>query len=136
MKLMKQFYYFLVATLFAVCTFTSCQKAEGEFEEAQLYSNGGKWETASLSANASSSDKLIYIYYSDGTGITWDEGDDVTQSEASHFKWEVDSSDMIHIYKMESDGADVPQYYTLLTLTTTTLKYRETNGKVYTFTKA
>ncbi len=132
---MKQFYYFLVATLFAICTFTSCQKTDDtEFEEAQLYSGSGKWETASLS-NPSSGKKLYYIYYSNGKGITWDAGDDIDQSEASHFTWEVDSSDMIHIYVMESGGADVPQHYTLITLTATNLKYKGTDGKVYNFTK-
>lgn len=93
--------------------FTACTPEqvlpEANFDITDLY---GKWESGTE----------YYVYKSNGTGYTWDEGDGVYEEEAQAFTWEVDESEMIHVHKMEM-GGDVPMYYIITELTESSLKY-------------
>ena len=99
------------------------QTATADFDITDLY---GKWESGTE----------YYVYNSNGTGYTWDEGDGVYEDEAQLFTWEVDESEMIHVHKMEM-GGDVPMYYIITELTESTLKYYDAYNEkdTYTFIK-
>ncbi len=98
----------------------SCQKEE-EFDETLLI---GKWQSGTLYEK----------YLSDHTGSTWDTNDDVSESEAQSFTWELDKSTLTQIHIMEV-GGNVPKVYTVTKLTSKTLSYEDDYGKSYTFTK-
>lgn len=99
--------------------FAGCGKKE--FDETLLY---GKWKCGTLYEK----------YVSSGTGYTWDTADDVDESEAQSFTWELDGEKLTQYHQMEASSAVVPKQYTVTTLTETTLSYTS-NGKTYTFTK-
>jgi len=92
-----------------------------EFENALLL---GKWQSGTL----------FYKYHADGTGATWDTADDVDESEAQEFEWTLVKSDLTHLHIMTGE-TPVPKFYTVLELTSTTLRYKDDYGKSFTFTK-
>jgi len=77
-----------------------------------------------------------YRYDSDGTGVTWDTADDVTEEEAQPYTWEYDgeTNKLTLIHQMEMGGV-VPKYYTLVTLNSTTLAYRDQYSNTSSFTR-
>lgn len=101
--------------------FNSCKKEEESFDESLLV---GRWVSGTLHEK----------YFADHTGATWDTSDDVQESEAQEFTWSLDKSDLTQIHIMEI-GGNVPKYYTVTELTSTTLKYKDDFGVSYTFTK-
>lgn len=125
---MKHFVKAFAVLLFAAaaCACSMLNNNEDTFEESYLY---GKWQSGTL----------FYTYSSNHTGTTWDEADDVYESEAMHFEWELVNSDLTHIYVTEvnSDGtkASIPKVYTVLTLTPSSLVYEDSYGKEFSFTK-
>lgn len=136
---MKRLTYLFVTAVFMACAFSSCDFGVlTTFDDTLLFAGDGKWQTPS---ETNSEYNLYYVYYSDGTGKTWDEGEDVFESDLVEggngwFTWTVDEAEMIHIYKMDNGGAEVPQSYTLTKLTATTLEYTGDNSKKYSFTKS
>lgn len=105
----------LIITLLA---FSSCKK---DLDETLLY---GTWKSGTLYEK----------YVSSGTGYTWDTADDVDESEAQSFTWELSGETLTQYHQMESSTALVPKQYTITTLTETTLVYTA-NGKTYTYKK-
>ncbi len=113
---------YILLCLTASFLIVSCETEEESFDEALLI---GKWKSGTL----------YYKYYDDGSGATWDTGDDVTEEEAQEFTWTLEHSELTHIHIMEMGGV-VPKVYTLTELTATTLKYKDDFDKSYSFTKA
>jgi len=116
----KTIFYF---TAFMIISFlsVSCEPEEESFDESLLI---GKWKSGTL----------FYKYLSDGTGGTWDTGDDVTEAEAQAFTWTLVKSELTHIHLLEIGGS-VPKVYTVTELTSTSLKYEDDYGVNYSFTK-
>lgn len=123
----KKVFKLSASILLLLTTLTSCLPEDllppADFDINDLY---GKWESGTE----------YYVYRSNGTGYTWDEGDGVTEDEAQPFTWEVDESEMIHIHKMEM-GADIPMYYIITELTAYSLKYYDAynSSDTYSFIK-
>lgn len=123
----KSFFKLTIYTLFLLFSLSACQPNEElptvEYDITDLY---GKWESGTE----------YYVYNSNGTGYTWDEGEGVYEEEAQPFTWEVDESEMIHVHKMEM-GGDVPMYYIITELTSSTLRYYDAYNEkdTYTFIK-
>lgn len=123
----KSFFKLTIYTLFLLFSLSACQPNEElptvVYDITDLY---GKWESGTE----------YYVYNSNGTGYTWDEGDGVYEEEAQPFTWEVDESEMIHVHKMEM-GGDVPMYYIITELTSSTLRYYDAYNEkdTYTFIK-
>jgi len=101
--------------------FNSCEKEDTLFDESLLI---GKWVSGTV----------YYKYLSDYTGKTWDTSDDVTEAEAQKFTWTLVKSELTHIHIMEV-GGNVPKVYTVTELTSTSLKYKDSFGTSYSFTK-
>lgn len=117
------FLFILIAFLFNSCkkeVNTNSQKIL-TFEELII----GKWVT---------NNTLFYKYAADSTGSTWDTSDDVTEDEAQKFTWNIKKSVLTQTHIMEI-GGNVPKVYTITTLSSTNLIYKDDFGNVTTFTK-
>lgn len=101
--------------------FNSCEEEEGIFQESLLI---GKWASGTV----------YYKYLSDYSGKTWDTSDDVTEAEAQSFTWTLVKSELTHIHILEVGGS-VPKVYTVTELTANSLKYKDSFGKTFSFTK-
>ncbi len=111
---------FSAALVLALC-FSSCNPLTN-FEKSLMY---GRWVDGTE----------YYRFDIDGTGATWDTGDDVSESEAQEFTWSLEGADLTIIHILEVGGA-VPKAYTMKTLTATTLEFEDYTGKVFSYTKA
>lgn len=100
---------------------SSCEEEQESFQESFLL---GTWVSGTIH----------YKYLSNYSGKTWDTSDDVTEAEAQSFTWTLVQSELTHIHIVESGGT-VPKVYTVTELTATSLKYKDSFGKVYSFTK-
>jgi hypothetical protein len=110
-----------IFTLFLIIfVIISCR--EDGFNESLLY---GKWRSGTL----------YYRYKSNGTGVYWDEGDDVTEEEGKKFKWDLNKSEFTHLVSMESTGREIPFKYTVIELTFTRLRYKDVDNSSWSFTK-
>ena len=118
---MKKIFYFFTLVLFASVMLHSCTEEPVSFDKTLLY---GKWKSGTL----------FYTYSSNGSGKTWDESDDVDESEAQPFTWTLTDDNLVQIHIMEM-GGNVPKSYTVTDLTATTLKYKDAYGKQFSFTK-
>ena len=102
----------------------SCKKAETEvtFDENLLI---GKWVTAKT---------IFYKYTSDHNGLTWDTSDDVTETEAQKYTWNLNKAVLTQTHIMEI-GGNIPKVYTITSLNATSLVYKDNFGNETTFTK-
>jgi hypothetical protein len=120
----------IIIALCVIVGINSCGPAPDipKFNSALLI---GKW------SKVSKYDAQKYEYYrfdAGGTGVSWDEGDDVSEAEAQPFTWTLSNSTFIITHKGEM-GQDVPKYYTMLTLSSTTLSFKDSYGSIQTFFK-
>lgn len=118
---MKKLFVCLMVCFSMSVLFNSCQKEDTFFDESLLI---GKWASGTV----------FYKYSSNYTGKTWDTADDVTEAEAQSFTWTLVKSELTHIHILETGGS-VPKVYTVTTLTSTSLKYKDDFGTTYSFTK-
>jgi hypothetical protein len=118
---MKKILTILVSCILISTLFTSCEEEEPYYDDALLI---GKWKSGTL----------FYKYLNNGTGTTWDTGDDVTEAEGQEFTWALEKSELTHIHIIEMGGT-VPKVYTVTELTSSTLKYKDDFGKTYSFIK-
>ena len=86
-------------------------KKDGSFDVSLLY---GKWHNGTE----------YYRFDSNGQGQTWDTGDDISEDEGSWFTWELSGSSFKIIHEGQM-GQKIPKYYTLTTLTSTSLKFKD-----------
>ena len=123
---MKKIIFKYLPIVAAIALLASCNMNFGggskSFDEALIY---GKWQNG----------QEYWVYDAiGGTGHTWDEADDVTETEAQQFVWEIDGEEL-HITHIGEMGEQIPKDYTLTELTSTTLKYKDMYGKTFSFTK-
>jgi hypothetical protein len=127
-KIMKKFVKLFLLLLGVAFFINSCKKEVNSstqkvltFEELII----GKWVT---------NNTLFYKYAADSTGSTWDTSDDVTEAEAQKFTWNIKKSVLTQTHIMEI-GGNVPKVYTITSLNSTSLVYKDDFGNVTTFTK-
>lgn len=120
---MKRLLLVILSLVLVMLFTTSCEKEENgvSFDQTLII---GKWKSGTLYER----------YDLDNTGATWDTADDVTEAEAQEFTWtiEIDQLEQIHIIE---NGGLVPKVYTLITLSPSTLSYKDDFGNVKTFSK-
>jgi hypothetical protein len=75
-----------------------------------------------------------YRYDTGGKGVTWDTSDDVTEEEAQAFDWSLNGANLMLTHKGEM-GQVIPKSYTVITLNSTTLSYKNEYGEKFTFSK-
>jgi len=94
----------------------------------------GKWSRPSPFATSENPGDEFFRYDEDGSGVTWDTADDVTELEAQTFTWTLHGSQLTQIHTIEMGGT-VTKIYTLTSLTETTLTYKDDFGKVFSYSK-
>ena len=114
----------IVLVLVAVMTiFEMSSCVSKHFDEELLV---GKWQKGTE----------YWRYDDDQTGYTWDESDDVDESEAQMFSWTLQGSTLTQKHYMEISSSVVPKVYKMVMLTSTTLVYEDEKIHVrYTFTR-
>lgn len=119
---MKKLSVILVAALMMVLSMSSCtDDITPDFNEALLY---GKWQEGSV----------FECYNSNGSGITWDEADDVVEEEGQPFNWTL-NGDILTQEHLTVFGSVVPKVYTVSTLNTSNLTYYDAYGTYHYFSK-
>ena len=136
---MKRFLFPLAASCLLLLTFNSCDGMFGpkEFEEDLLI---GKWQN-----DSNPGEYWVYSTETDSTGNyqyghTWDENDDVSESDLTPygngwFKWQLVKTDLTQIHLMENGGAEIPKVYTVTSLTTSELVYKDDYGTTHYYSK-
>lgn len=111
---MRRYLHNMLYAFWAMGMLVSCYPEEvmPEFSVSDIY---GKWRSGSL----------YYRYDYDYEGVTWDESEDVYESEGQRFTWEIVGDDMTHIYIMEVGEAAIPKTYVIDELTPTVLRYHD-----------
>lgn len=118
---MKKVYLLLISLVALLSSCTIDPIAKKTFDSALIV---GKWQTA----------QEYWVYEAAGFGHTWDESDDVTEAEAQQFLWEIEGN-ALHITHIGEMGEQIPKDYTLTELSSTTLAYKDSYGKSFSFTK-
>jgi len=121
---MKRILSYLAFTIIISSVVFSCTEI---LEEEEILNKSfllGKWRSGTL----------FYKYLEDGSGGTWDTGDDVQESEAQEFTWTLVDTELTQIHVLETGGT-VPKVYDITELTSTTLKYQDDFGKQFSFVK-
>jgi hypothetical protein len=117
---MKKIYLTVMIILTAMVT-GSCDKLVS-FDSLLLV---GKWQSGTL----------FDRYFANGTGYSWDEGEDVSEDEAQKFEWTLLESELTRLEHMEISNVRIPVIYTVTELTSTRLTYEDGFGESYSFTK-
>ena len=124
----------LLAALLALC-FAACKQDTKDFLPDDLI---GKW-VCGTEYWRYDSEYTAYPIETGSTvnvnGFTWDVGDDVQESEAQGFQWNVRGDQLTQIHILQNTGASLPKVYTLLSVTPDELQYRDNYGQTFTFTR-
>ena len=132
MKHLKLILIAILAVSTIIVSMSSCSPDTSvEFDKTLLY---GKWQEINIVDNIIDTTLNFEVYDADGTGYTWDEADDITETEAQKFIWAIEDNTLTIIHIMEM-GGNIPKKYTITKLTTTELSYEDDFGKTHTFIK-
>ena len=126
---MKKYFPILLVAAFFVTLFTvtSCSKKTDNPNYSELIV--GRWKTADGGH--------FEVYEANGNGHMWDPADDVDESEADTFTWEIDSNNKLtQNIQFQGQQGVIPQYCNILILNETTFKYNNNGWRAeYTLTK-
>ncbi len=125
---MKRFCKLLLVAVAATWMFVACKLDNANYHPGDLV---GKWVLTSNGVQGTE----FWRYDADGTGVTWDTKDDVSEEEAQAFDWTLEGNQLTQVHKMENSQAVVPLVYTITDLTSSELDYKDDYGRKYVFTK-
>lgn len=75
-------------------------------------------------------------YLEGGTGVTWDEAEDVTEEESNlTFEWSVAGDRLTHLFRGEEGTQAVPKVYTVKGISTSSMSWEDDYGQQYTLIK-
>ena len=101
---MKKQLYFWAACVCMALSFSACSLMDQDFDET-----------------------LIIGTWTNGTGASWDEADDVTEEEAQAFSWSISGSELTIVHQIGMTGQDaIPKSYKLTELTDTHMTFKDT----------
>lgn len=124
----------VILTFALLLGLASCgSNQDDNFDATLLY---GKWQEGTVFERYYQTDSSFILPSGDtvqANGITWDEGDDISEEEAQIFKWKLNGGTLLqeHI----STFVTVPRVYVLSSLTSSELIYRDGYGTTHYFTK-
>ncbi len=121
---MKRLVVCVLTVLSVSIMFNSCSKDQVSFDESLLY---GTWE------QIDGADTYYYKYISGGTGKYWFNAEPVEL--ARDITWKLVNADLTITHKSNDGTWGSPEYYTVTSLTSTTLKFKDDFGGEFTQTK-
>lgn len=87
-------------------------------DEEQLY---GKWQEGST--------QVYWRYLADSTGVTWDEGEDITEEESNlTFNWTVRGDVLTHVFSGSQGNQAVPKVYTITSIDESHMEWKDDYG--------
>ena len=119
-----------ILILLAVCSlFASCSLFENDnhitVSENQLY---GCWVKTGT--------QEYWRYNENGTGVTWDESEDVSEEESNlTFTWSVREDELTHIFSGSMDNQYVPKIYTIKAISSSSMSWEDDYGITYKLNK-
>lgn len=140
-------FYSLVSAAVIIC-FNSClelpDKVDTSKDDQYTSDIVGRWRKASESDYNAAGNYLYYVYQSDGWGYTWDEGDDIIESEVVNdnyhgngwFEWSIYNARVTEKHHFRSSSAITTKTYKIQQLSDTRLsKYDEAGAKTQILTR-
>ncbi len=115
----------LISTM--VITMVACGGNETHInvQEDQLY---GLWRKNNT--------QEYWRYKSDGTGVTWDEGDDITEEESNlTYSWTINGDRLTHVFTGAQGNQAVPKVYTVTEISSTSMQWKDDYSMEYSLTK-
>lgn len=131
---MKKLLHFFLCLIVAL-SFSACGDIPLEigYDASMLY---GKWQEGSVFEQYYSSNIERVLANGDtvqANGTTWDESDDVSEDEAQLFNWTLTGSTLKHEHV--GTFVMVPKIYTVTSLTSSELVYKDDYGTSHHFSK-
>jgi len=119
----------LLVWMAAALLTTSCSLFEKEnhihVDEGQLY---GKWREGTT--------QIYWRYVSDGTGVTWDEGEDISEEESNlTYNWTVNGDVLTHVFPGAQDNQAVPKVYTITAIDASRMEWKDDYGMTKTLSR-
>ena len=116
-------------------SFSACGDitTENDYDASLLY---GKWQEGTVFEHYYSSNIERVLANGDTVqvnGTTWDEGEDVSEDEAQLFNWTLTGSTLKHEHV--GTFVMVPKIYTVTSLTSSELVYKDDYGTSHHFSK-
>ena len=75
-------------------------------------------------------------FLDNGTGVTWDEAEDVSEQESNlRFEWTLSLDELTCVFRGEMGNQAVPKLYIIREITPTRLRWEDYYGEEYTFSK-
>ncbi len=131
---MKKLLHIFLCLAIVLC-FGACGEIIPEVNDdaSKLY---GKWQEGTVFEHYYSSEIERVLPNGDtvhANGTTWDEADDVSEDEAQLFKWTLTGSTLKHEHV--GTFVTVPKIYTVTSLTSSELVYKDDYGVTHHFSK-
>lgn len=131
---MKKVLHFFLCLIVAL-SFSACGDIplENGYDASMLY---GKWQEGTVFEHYYSSNIERVLPNGDtvqANGTTWDESDDVSEDEAQLFNWTLTGSTLKHEHV--GTFVMVPKIYTVTSLTSSELVYKDDYGTSHHFSK-
>lgn len=78
----------------------------------------------------------FWRYRIDGTGVTWDESEDVSEEESNlTYDWSIDGDELTHIFRGSLGNQAVPKVYTVTSISSSQMKWEDVYGQTYVLLK-
>ena len=72
----------------------------------------------------------------DGTGVTWDESEDIYEEESNlKFEWTLDSDELTCVFRGENENQAVPKVYRIREISSSAMKWEDIYGRTIKFEK-
>lgn len=94
-------------------------------DEEQLY---GKWQEGST--------QVFWRYNADNSGVTWDEGEDISEEESNlTYQWTVRGDVLTHVFSGAQGNQAVPKVYTITSIDENQMEWKDDYGMTKSLTK-
>lgn len=75
-------------------------------------------------------------FRSDGSGVTWDESEDIYEHESNlKFEWTLDHDELTCVFRGANENQAVPKVYRIRELTSSSMKWEDIYGRTTKFVK-
>ena len=75
-------------------------------------------------------------FRSNGTGVTWDESEDISEEESNlKFEWTLDRDELTCVFRGENENQAVPKVYYIREISSSAMKWEDYYGRTTSFVK-
>lgn len=122
-KKIKRLLLFLTAGCFMLC---GC--LDDFFLDVNPDDLTGKWVVESS--------QEYWRFRGDGSGVTWDEGEDISEYESNlKFEWMLDKDELTCVFRGENENQAVPKVYRIKEISGESMKWEDIYGRTKKFKK-